>query len=86
MSTAHKNCDTYKYAHWLTAQYRAKELCSREYILRPRKQEKQNISLAHYISDLGHGGKQTVRVERVAVESSRQAIVGGVSHRGRVKH
>ncbi|WP_439109814.1 hypothetical protein [Lentibacter sp.] len=31
-----------------------------------------------------HGGKQVVRVERVTVESGGQAIVGEVSHGGRV--
>ena len=33
-----------------------------------------------------NGGKQTVRVERVNVESGAQAIVGDVSHGGRVEH
>ena len=32
-----------------------------------------------------NGGKQTVRVERVNVESGAQAIVGNVSHGGRVE-
>lgn len=33
-----------------------------------------------------NGGKQTVRVERVNVESGGQAIVGDVSHGGRAEH